>query len=138
MELGWVERMGGPNLAPSDESALLEWLDAMPAPRRPAGDRAAIERGRALFESEAVGCASCHSGPLFTSGETSDVATGGAFQVPPLAGVAYRAPYLHSGCAAQLRDAFEGGACVDGEHHGHTSHLGAADVSDLEAYVRSL
>jgi len=64
------------------------------------------------------------------------VGTGGEFQVPPLLGVGDRAPYLHDGCAPTLRDRF--GPCGGGDEHGHTSHLGPADLDDLVAYLSTL
>lgn len=64
-----------------------------------------------------------------------DVGTGGAFQVPPLVGVSWRAPFLHDGCAATLADRF--GSCATSAH-GKTQALGTGDVADLVAYLESL
>jgi len=56
-------------------------------------------------------------------------------QVPSLRNVAWRAPFLHTGCAPTLADRF--GSC-GGTNHGNTAQLTAANVSDLVAYLESL
>ncbi len=135
----WSHRMSGARLPSVAEDALYSWLDAVDAPPRPRGDADAIARGRALFDSSDVGCIDCHSGPSHTDGETVDVGTGGSFQVPVLTGVAFHAPYLHSGCATTLRDRFTGDpACTGGDEHGRTSHLESSEIDDLVAYLGSL
>jgi cytochrome c peroxidase len=58
------------------------------------------------------------------------------FKVPSLLGVAVRAPYMHDGCAATLRDRF--GACGGGDLHGKTSTLSETQLSDLIAFLESL
>lgn len=127
-------RMNGPLLDSSQKAALEGWLFSLPAPRvAPPGE--AATRGRALFESDSVGCASCHSGPRFTNAATLDVGTGGAFQVPSLVGVSLRTPLLHNGCAPTLRDRF--GAC-GGSNHGNTTQLDGPKLDDLVAYLESL
>ncbi len=83
-----------------------------------------------------MACATCHGGPALTNNQTVDVGTGGAFQVPSLRGLAARAPYLHDGRAATLRERFEpsGG----GDRHGRTSGLTPMQISDLTAYLQTL
>jgi cytochrome c peroxidase len=107
--------------------------------RRPAGrassDEAAL-RGKALFESTAVGCAACHTGPKLSNGMSEDIGKGSLLQVPSLLGVSARAPYMHDGCAATLRDRFDP-AC-GGTAHGHVELLDAAELGDLIAYLESL
>jgi mono/diheme cytochrome c family protein len=127
--------MSGPDLAADQTSALQAWLFAIPSPAPPATEFTAVARGRALFEG-AAGCATCHAGPRLTNNTTVDVGTGGSFQVPSLVGVAHRAPFLHTGCAATLADRF--GSCGGGDNHGKTSTLSPADVSDLVAYLSAL
>jgi mono/diheme cytochrome c family protein len=131
-----TQRMGGPKLASDQKSALASWLYAIPPPaHHPAADAESVARGRALFDSATVGCASCHSGAHFTNSATVDVGTGRAFQVPPLVGVGLRAPYLHDGCAATLTDRF--GSC-GGSRHGNTRTLSSSQIADLVAYLESL
>ncbi len=131
------QRMFGGALTNSQLKSLGPWLDRIPAPR-PSSIAApdAIERGQALFMSQDLGCATCHSGPLFTNNTLVNVGTGANFKVPSLLGVAARAPFMHDGCAATLRDRF--GACGGGDLHGKTSQLTAAQLDDLVAYLESL
>jgi mono/diheme cytochrome c family protein len=132
----YTVRMGGANLDPPTMGALTGWVQSVPALPAPAWvDAAAASRGQALFVRADVGCATCHSGPKLTNNTTVDVGTGGAFQVPPLVGVGWRAPLMHDGCAATIADRF--GACATPQH-GSTANLSSQDVSDLIAYLESL
>ena len=130
-------RMSGPGLRPDHVEALGAWVDTIPAPTpSPPSDPEAVARGEVIFHDEAAACASCHAGPHLTSNATVDVGTGGPFQVPRLVGVAFRAPYLHSGCAETLEDRF--GPCGGADSHGTTSHLPPARIADLVAYLETL
>jgi cytochrome c peroxidase len=73
------------------------------------GDPAAIARGKQLFESSSVGCATCHRGAALTNNLTVDVGTGGHFQVPSLLGLALRSPFMHDGCAKTPAERFDPG-----------------------------
>jgi hypothetical protein len=136
MDEVWVRRMTGPRLAPDQVESLRRWIDSIPALPRAAGDAVVVARGRTLFEDATTACATCHLGTLGTTNVTVDVGTGLKLQVPSLRGVAWRAPYMHDGCAATLADRF--GSCGGGDKHGHTSQLGAAQIADLVAYLQSL
>ncbi|HEX4335652.1 MAG TPA: cytochrome-c peroxidase [Polyangiaceae bacterium] len=136
-----VRRMGGSAESDPRKVALQNWLFSLtpPAAVLPASDAAAV-RGKAIFESAAVGCASCHTGPHLSTNQTVYVGTtapGHLLQIPSLHGIAYRAPYLHDGCAATLRDRFDPG-CGGGDLHGHTSQLGEPELTDLVAYLETL
>jgi mono/diheme cytochrome c family protein len=133
----FVTRMGGVPQSPERVDALADWLFAQepPIPLRSADDEA-VQRGEELFHSERAACGSCHSGENLTSNESKDVGTGGPFQVPSLVGIAYRAPFIHTGCAATLRDRFDP-AC-GGESHGNVDDLDDAQLDDLIAYLESL
>jgi cytochrome c peroxidase len=74
---------------------------------------------------------------MFTNNTTVNVGTGGAFQVPSLIGVGSRAPFLHDGRAATLKDRFDP-SLGGGDQHGHTSQLADSDVSDLVAFLNTL
>jgi cytochrome c peroxidase len=108
--LAAFQRTIEPGMAPFDR-----WI---------AGDEAAIpeaaKRGFVLFHTEAA-CAGCHHGWRFTDDGFHDVGTSTtdqgrgrelkgnpkmqfAFKTPTLRSVALRAPYLHNGSAATLRD----------------------------------
>jgi hypothetical protein len=131
------QRMFGGGLTNSQLVSLGPWLDRIPAPRAAtfaAPD--AVERGQQLFTSQELGCIGCHSGPLYTNNMLVNVGTGATFKVPSLLGVAVRAPYMHDGCAASLRDRF--GYCGGGDLHGKTSTLSEAQLSDLIAFLESL
>ena len=137
MDQVFAERMAGGTVTRSQHLSLGPWLDRVPAPQPPApADQAAVERGRALFQSAEVGCGTCHAGPLFTNHAIVDVGTGGAFKVPSLLGVGARPPFLHDGCAATLADRF--GTCGGGDQHGHTSQLTPAQLADLVVYHDSI
>jgi DNA-binding beta-propeller fold protein YncE len=134
----FVSRMQGPTLATDQVQALSHWLDAQPlVPHLAAADASAVERGRALFADARAACASCHAGSHLTNNQTMDVGTGGAFQVPSLRGLALRAPYMHDGCAASLRDRLVPGEC-GGTRHGDVSWMTPAQQDDLVSYLQSL
>jgi mono/diheme cytochrome c family protein len=130
-------RMTGPSLSDEHVASLFRWVDKIPRlAAQPADDLTAVERGRALFNDGEVGCASCHSGEKFTNNANVSVGTDGSFQVPSLVGVAWRAPYMHQGCAATLADRF--GACGGGDAHGKTSQLTTEQRADLVVYLETL
>lgn len=137
MNAVFTVRMSGGNATPSQKASLGPWLDRVSAPAPVANlDATQVARGKALFESNATGCNSCHNGEMKTNLLIVDVGTGGKFKVPSLVGIGGRAPYLHSGCAPTLKDRF--GACGGGDLHGKTSQLAPAEVDDLVAYLESL
>lgn len=138
MSAVFVGRMGGVHQSPERLASLESWLFSIPtpAPLRRADD-AAVQRGRALFESTETGCATCHSGKWLTNNQSVAVGTGKALQVPSLVGIAHRAPFLHDGCAKTLRDRFDP-ACGGGEAHGTVASLSPAELDDLVAYLESL
>lgn len=137
MNAVFTGRMSGFLLTPQTIGMVGAWLDSQPVlPRSAPRDPQSAERGKALFNDALVGCASCHSGPHLTNNQSVDVGTGKALQVPTLLGVAARAPYLHTGCAATLRDRFNP-AC-GGDRHGRTSQLSSGQLDDLTAYLETL
>lgn len=135
MSLVFVERMGGEAPGPGDVEALERWVDTLPDPPRPLErDRDAARRGRALFRDPEIGCARCHSGARGTDGRSHDVGTGGAFQTPPLVGLAERLPLFHDGCAETLEARF---AECHTPGHGRIEHLDDGQRADLVAHLRS-
>ena len=133
----FTSRMSGFSASDADVTALGSWIQTLPALHAVTATSAAAMRGQALFESDQVGCASCHSGEHFTNNQNADVGTGGSFQVPSLHGLSARAPYMHDGCAKTLAERFAPD-CGGGDKHGHTSQLSAAQLADLTAYLDSL
>lgn len=139
----FVSRMGGVRQSGERLGAMSQWVFEQnpPAAIRPANDASAM-RGHDLFMDPDVGCDTCHSGSKFTDNTTVDVGTGERgqrFQVPSLVGIAFRAPYMHNGCAGTLRERFTNGDdCSGGDQHGVTSRLTAAEIDDLVAYMETL
>lgn len=135
----FVNRMSGPSLSSEQLTAVRRWVDTVPLRPavRPAGDQSVL-RGKAVFEDATVGCAGCHNGPALTNNMSMAVGTGAPFQVPSLRGVGLRAPLMHDGCAPTLEARFGATSCSGGDAHGRTSHLDAAQIADLVAYLESL
>jgi hypothetical protein len=65
------------------------------------------------------------------------VGTGGRVQVPSLVGVAFRGPFMHTGCANTLADRFDP-RCGGGDAHGRTSQLNPGELRDLVSYLQTL
>jgi Cytochrome c len=142
-----LQRMGfNTALAETQVGVLSRWMDGIPAAPAlkvgaPFGAETsflaeAVERGKALFVDETVGCGSCHSGPTHTDNRAYDVGTGGVFFTPTLIGIGLRRSFMRDGCASTLRDRF--GLCGGGDAHGETSHLVEDQVDDLVAYMMTL
>ncbi len=114
-------------------------------------------RGKALFLSPALGCASCHTTPRFTDSTLAggpanfirhDVGTLGAgsgsrlgqpldgLDTPGLRGLWDGAPYLHDGSAATLLEVLT--TRNPNDQHGVTSNLAAGQRADLIAFLLSL
>jgi mono/diheme cytochrome c family protein len=135
----FVGRMGGIRESEARLATLSEWLFALKAPPaiRDPGEEA-VTRGQELFNSAQVGCATCHSGAKLTNNESMaiDSVVGTKLQVPSLVAIGYRAPFMHTGCAASLTARFDP-AC-GGDLHGNTAGLEQAQIADLVAYLESL
>ncbi len=125
--------------------AFMESLKPIPSPALVQGRLSpAAERGKLLFfNDDAVGCAPCHRGELYTDLKLHDVGTVGKydqatnrFDTPTLIEVWRTAPYLHDGRAATLREVLT--TFNSGDQHGTTSHLTPAQIEDLVAFIRSL
>ena len=137
----FVNRMGGVHQSSDRLSALSDWLfELQPPVAEVPSDDAAVLRGRRLFESLEVGCASCHRGAALTDNNSYDVGTGNAgerFQVPSLIGIGTRSKLIHDGCASSLRERFELD-CAGGDRHGKVSQLEATEIDDLVSYLQTL
>ncbi len=109
------------------------------------------ERGKKLFFSKEVGCATCHSGPYYTDSRLKkpfnvhDVGTGQddpgekngpKYDTPTLLGVYRTAPYLHHGKAKTLHEVLT--TCNKEDKHGKTSHLKANEIDDLVDFLKAL
>jgi len=139
----FLQRRPGPDRY-SALVAYLRSLEPQRSPHRRPNDRLtkAAKKGKKLFHSEKVGCASCHPAPLFTDQERHDVGTKApydqhsSFDTPSLIEVYRTAPYLHDGSAARLRDVLTKENPDD--QHGRTSHLSDRKINDLVQYMLSL
>ncbi len=99
-------------------------------------------KGKQLFEDAKVGCARCHTAPLFTSLESHDVGTKheldrtGRFDTPTCVELWRTAPYLHDGSAVTLQDVLT--TMNHDDEHGKTSHLSKNEIDALVEYLLSL
>jgi YVTN family beta-propeller protein len=132
-----------PEVAESIDAYLIS-LAPMPSPHLVQGELSpAARRGKALFQSQAVGCADCHKGNLYTDQKFHDVGTVSRFDkptdrfdTPSLIEVWRTAPYLHDGSAATVLDVLTG---RNPENlHGNVRGLTAEEIEDLAAFVLSL
>ncbi|HET8937753.1 MAG TPA: hypothetical protein VFN67_30120 [Polyangiales bacterium] len=130
-----VARLDAHNVPGSAVTAMKTWLDRLPALSLPGSPAAAS--GKALFESAELRCNDCHLGPQLTNNQTVDVGTGGPFQVPSLLGLALRGPYMHDGCAYDLKGLFMDPSCA-GSGHAQLATLSAEQAADVQAYLESL
>lgn len=128
--------MGGQGLTVEDSAAIEAFIDSTPevAPKRLATD-AAVQRGKAIFESPEAACATCHNGPRYTDKQKYAMAGLTSVQTRALTGIAASGPYLHNGSEATLLDLVN---AADRINMGRTSHLSEQEKADLVAYLESL
>jgi cytochrome c553 len=129
----FTQRMSGPQVDDQQLDALGGWVFALPPPAKLQTETEAVVRGKKLFDAR---CTTCHDGPMLTNNRTVDVGTGKALQVPSLVGVAWRAPFIHTGCAATLFDRFS--PECGGAQHGDTKDLTQSDIKDLVSFLETL
>lgn len=133
-------RMGGQGLEEADAAKVASYVDwsrelVRPAPKTD-DEIASVNRGRAIFQREDVGCATCHTGATGTDGQTWTVyGFTEATNTPTLRGIGGSGPYLHDGSAPNLRDILQ--RSRDGGM-GDTSMLSDAEMDDLERYLKTL
>jgi YVTN family beta-propeller protein len=118
-------------------AAFVRTLDVPPpvGELRGVQDRAAIERGRLIFERRE--CATCHAPPTYTSPATYDVSLGDSqgnreFNPPSLRGISHRQAFFHDNRAATLAEVL----ALFG-HPGDAAYS-PAELSDLVAFLMSL
>jgi sugar lactone lactonase YvrE len=132
-----IHRLGGTGLSKKDLASLTAFVESMPAPRAPAQDTTAVARGKALFESADLGCASCHEGRAYTDRDRHAFGTRQAFDSPGLSGLAGSAPYFHDGSAATLEEVLRDRGRVHGMAD-EAKALTPAQLRDLIAFLESL
>ncbi len=85
-----------------------------------------------------AGCGSCHSGPVFTSNDLTNIGRGTeVVKVPSLLGVGVRNDLLHDGCDADLDARFDG-VCAELDKHGDVTDLTPGEIDALKAFLRTL
>jgi DNA-binding beta-propeller fold protein YncE len=149
--------LGEPNRGLSDK------LDALAAysnshkftisPYAKTGLSESARRGQEIYLSAKTKCATCHATPYYcdsTPRATAeitrhDVGTGNddpsekmgpAYDTPTLLGIYRTAPYLHHGKAQTLEEVLT--KYNVGDKHGATSHLTAAEITDLVEFLKAL
>lgn len=128
-------RMGGHGPSADDLLAIEAFVTQSRLPVLPPVDEALVAQGRALFEREDVGCASCHAGDRLTDGAHYRIVGEVAANTPGLRGIAASAPYLHDGSLPDLRAVLE---WARSGKMGDTSMLSDQELDALEVYLRSL
>jgi YVTN family beta-propeller protein len=138
--------MGGAGMSAADFEPIAAFLGNLRQAPSAAAARGALSelelRGKAVFESEATGCTSCHAGGDFTDnlshdiGSRADARDISAFQTPVLHGLHRSAPYFHDGRYPSLEAMVA--ATVRTDQMGTGSHLSEDDVAALVAYLKTL
>lgn len=126
-----------------DAGSVSTYLSELTPDPAPYGlDPAAVERGRVLFGSPELSCATCHTGASGSDGHTHVVdprpsdpdALAAPVLTPRLDALGSRAPYLHDGSAATLDDVLAAHPDAD---RTPSSWLSASQLDDLRTYLRS-
>ncbi|MBQ7110101.1 MAG: c-type cytochrome [Thermoguttaceae bacterium] len=127
----------------TDIEEYIKSLKALPSPRLVDGKLSEKAlRGKALFESERLNCAECHTGEYFTDQKMHDVGSRAEydhkaeFDTPTLLEVWRTPPYMHDGRYVDLRDVFLDG--MHGDVKGDVGSLTEEEVDDLTEYLLSL
>jgi len=120
--------------------AYLKSLEPTPSPYLVDGRLSeSARRGKALFESDRLGCATCHPGPLYTDLKMHDVNSRGQYDrrdtwdTPTLVECWRTGPYLHDGRYATMKQVF-----AEGNHGEARDKLTDAEIDDLTEFVLSL
>ncbi len=121
----------------------LKSLQPLPSPHLVNGQLSeAAQRGKALFFSERIGCATCHPGPLYTDLKMHDVGSRGQydrrddFDTPTLIECWRTAPYMHDGHYTTVKELIAVGK--HGESAGRVETLSEKEIDDLVEFVLSL
>lgn len=127
--------MRGEELAESDVSDLVAFLETLPAWLSSNSRDEAVLRGELIFERE--NCARCHSPETLTTPAVYDVGLADErgrreFNPPSLRGVRHGGPYFHNGRATNLEEV------VNKFQHQLPNLLPAAERADLVRFLMSL
>ncbi|MEM8733379.1 MAG: c-type cytochrome [Planctomycetota bacterium] len=150
LQNSFVSTMKGDEVSSSEIAALREYLGSLELPPNPFAELASrdedydalVSAGKELFESEAVGCANCHSGDRKTDGEIHvvglerDTDRYEGYNTPSLRGV-YRKPrLLHDGRAKSLQSVLKKWHRDD--EIGGGAELSEKQIEQLIAYLKTL
>ena len=147
MQKSFTTTMQGTEISESDTEAILTFLTSLKHPPNPfrkqngAFTEAAL-RGKQIFESEQIGCVTCHQGEYFTDGQVHDLGLGSTadryqgFNTPSLRGVYQKVRLLHDGRASSIHEVLTGDHAP--EKVAADRPLTPKELSDLIEYVRSL
>jgi YVTN family beta-propeller protein len=121
----------------------LKSLEPVPSPHLAGAEISeAALRGRKLFFSERVGCATCHPEPLYTDLQMHDVGSRGQydrrddFDTPTLIECWRTAPYMHDGHYPTMKELLTEGK--HGQQGGDVVSLSEQELNDLIEFVLSL
>ncbi|MCL4224885.1 MAG: c-type cytochrome [Myxococcales bacterium] len=132
-----MRRLGGGGLRKDEVKALAAFVERAPPPRAPTRDPARVARGRTLYDSPELGCATCHGGARLTDRQRHPLASDlAAVDTPSLIGLAASAPYYHDGSAATLEALLADRGLVHGM--ADLGDLTATQLADLVAYLETL
>ena len=132
-----VDRMGGQGLSITESRQIEAFVNASWYPDTPlAGveDERALA-GKAIFEREDVGCATCHTGQHLTNQKEYDMLGLKGVRTPSLVGISATGPYMHDGRATTLEQTLQ---LSDIGEMGDTSMLTDAEKADLVYYMKTL
>ncbi len=140
-----IRRLGGTGLSKGELAALAAFVQRglipPPAPVVPAAAQAQVTRGKAVFESDQVGCVWCHKldqeasdRSLHDVGSRAKDEERASFRTPPLRFIDGAGPYFHDGRHATLEAVLDQNL----DRMGNTSQLSTDDRAALVAFLRSL
>ena len=129
-------RLGGEGVRDADLKALMAYLLEMAGPPSAATqpEQQLVTAGKKLFDSETVGCATCHVQGTGSDGNRHRVGSGPSLDTPSLRHVAGSAPYFHDGRYATLKELLRE---TKGKM-GWAPEMNDGQLEALEAYLLTL
>ena len=131
------DRMGGSGLSVTESRQIEAFVNSTFYPDTlmvGATDERALA-GKAIFDREDVGCATCHTGDEYTDQLPYDMFGLSNVRTPTLLGISATGPYLHDGSIQTLEQLIQ---ISDMGLMGDTSMLSADEKSDLVYYLNTL
>ncbi|MFO0593409.1 MAG: hypothetical protein U0441_38060 [Polyangiaceae bacterium] len=138
-------RLGGTGVKGKELEALLTYVQGVPGPTLDGASAESahaelLARGKALFDDEQQGCATCHLGgrgvdkTLHDVGSSANADTLDHYDTPSLRFISGTAPYFHDGRYSTLEELLK----ANDNRMGHVMHLGPKDAVALRAYMETL